>query len=247
MSIFISIVRHIKWKNWLLIMLLSLAVIGCSKKVVKYEPIPPAVDLRNYQKIALIEFESNSKGELHKLITQKFIQRVQYLQPGVRVVEVGNRDKVLTSLALKELDYDAIQAIGKKYGVDAIITGNLDISDIKPDYKISGSHSIENLIEHTINNLQRVNISAEFNARLTGKLLEVGGGATAWTRSVSGSWKVAAIDIDSYGHAQFNARNPEATYGNMSNWLVKNVSVDFQPSSLKKVYRVTENGLVQIR
>jgi hypothetical protein len=247
MSLFINTVIHIKWKDWLLFALLALAVVSCAKKVVKYESIPPAVDLRNYGKIALIEFESNSEGELHKLITQKFIQRVQYLQPGVRVVEVGNLNKVLNLLAFKELDYDAIQAIGKKYGVDAIITGNLDISDIKPDYTISGSHSVENLIEHTINNLQRANISAEFNARLTGKLLEVGGGATAWTRSVAGEWKVAAIDIDGSGHARFNARNPEATYGNMSNWLVKNVSIDFQSSSLKKVYKVTENGLVQIR
>ncbi|WP_455212224.1 hypothetical protein [Kaarinaea lacus] len=242
-----NIIQHIKWKDWIFITLLTLAIIGCAKKVVKYEPIPPAVDLRNYEKIALIEFASNSEGELHKLVTQKFLQRVQYLQPGVRVIEVGDRDKVLTSLALKELDYEAIQAIGKKYGVDAVITGNLDISDIKPDYKISASHSIENLIEQTINNIQRVNISAELNARLTGKLLEVGGGATAWTRSAAGAWKVAAIDIDSHGQARFNARNPEATYGNMSNWLVKNLSIDFQSGSLKKVYRVTENGLVQIR
>jgi len=242
-----SYLQHVKWKDWLFILFLTLTIISCAKKVVKYEPVPPAVDLRNYEKIALIEFESNSEGELNKLVTQKFLQRVQYLQPGVRMVEIGNKDKVLSSLALKELDYDAIQAIGKRYGVDAIIVGNLDISDIKPDYNISASNSIGSLIEHTINNIQRVNISAELNARLTGKLLEVGGGATAWTRSAAGAWKVAAIDIDSHGHARFNAHNPEDNYGNMSNWLVKNVSIDFQSGSLKKVYRVTENGLVQIR
>ena len=107
--------------------------LGCGPKV----RVPPNINLKVYDDIGMIEFSSNAKGNLHAFVTQKFLQSIQSAQPGVRILELGNSERVLSAVRHDQVDADAIKAIGEEYGVDAVITGHMDISNVKPKVELS--------------------------------------------------------------------------------------------------------------
>ena len=115
--------------KWAVAALAVIMLIGCgggSRNVTV--TVPPKVDLKAYNTIGIIEFSSNEQqGDLQQFATQRFVQTMQSSQPGVRVLELGSEERVLASVKHQELDVDAIEAIGKKYRVDALVTGDLGI------------------------------------------------------------------------------------------------------------------------
>src|SRR5262245_23676559 len=95
--------------------------------------LDPAIDLRTFPRIAIVEFAPSGApaGGLSKLVTRRFVEAVQAGQPGVRILELGAQDRVLAAIGRRELDFEAIQAIGKKYGADAVFTGQLELSEVR--------------------------------------------------------------------------------------------------------------------
>jgi hypothetical protein len=115
------------------------------------------------------------------------------------------------------MDPEAIQAIGKKYNVNAIITGNLKVSNIKPKVKLSSI-------------IQSMSVKAEVDASLTVRLVETEQGATVWTNSAQDAETVAQVSIFSGGGAFFDADDPEEAYGDLARSLVKKITSDFKVS-----------------
>jgi hypothetical protein len=126
---------HIKCLDLIMVMVITLAILsGCShtEKVL----IPPRVELKAYHSIGVIEFSTNAEDTLKPYVTQNFIQNVQSAQPGTRILELGDQDQLLRSLGHSQLNPETIQSIGRKYNVDAVILGHLQVSEIKPNIKI---------------------------------------------------------------------------------------------------------------
>jgi hypothetical protein len=149
--------------------------VACSKKVMV--PVPPRVDLETYQTIGMMEFSSNAEGDLHLFASQKFLQSIQACQPGVRVLELGSTERVLASVGKRDLNYEAVRAIGKKYDVDAVIAGRMDVTDIKPKVDL---YSI----------IQSMSISADVEASLTTRLYDASG-VTLWTSRIYGNGRLS--------------------------------------------------------
>ena len=137
------------------------------------------------------------------------------MQRGVRIIELGSTDEVLQSIKLERIGPETIQAIGQKYNVDAVITGDLHISDIKPRISISSI-------------ITSLSASAEVEAMMTVKLLETHDGAMVWTRSVKEKRDVAHVSVFSGGSAYFDASDPEQAYGELAEALIKNVTKGFK-------------------
>jgi hypothetical protein len=199
------------WLSWAFVMLLL--ILGCGPKMM----VPPEIDLNEYGNVGLINFSSEAKGNLGEFVTQKFLEEISSSQKGARIMELGSLDKVLESVQRDRMDPEAIQAIGKKYNVNAIITGNLKVSDIKPKVKLSSI-------------IQSMSVKAEVEASLTVRLLETEQGATVWTNSARDTETVAQVSIFSDGGAFFDADDPEEAYGDLSRSLVKKVTSDFKSS-----------------
>lgn len=193
-------------------------VAGCSSKKVL---MPPKIDLHEFQKIGLVEFTSNAEGDLQALASQKFIQTLQSAQPGVPVLELGDQKHVLKSIERSVLDYDAIQAIGEMYNVDAVVIGNLEVTDVKPHVNMTQM-------------LTSMAVQADVEAALTTRLMETESGATMWTRSARWQQTVAHAGVDSRGGFQFDASDPEGAYGKLVDKLVYHVTRDFRSYWVKQ-------------
>lgn len=177
--------------------------------------MPPRIDLQSFRKIGLVEFSSNPKGNLQTLASQDFLQNVQASQPGVPVLELGGEESVLKAIGRDKVDSEAIRAIGRKFDVDAVIIGNLEITEVKPRLGVSNLFS-------------SVDVQANVEAALTTKLLEAGNGATVWTRSARSKETVANAGVN-HGDIHFGAVDPETAYGSLIQDLVRQVTDDFRP------------------
>ncbi len=198
--------------------LLAVLLAACVTKTT-VEPVsvwvPPRVDLAEYRTIGIVEFASNQQGPLPRYTSEQFLAAIQSSQPGVRVVELGPENQVLNDIGHHSLDFRAIREIGAKYGVDAVFTGRLDLSQLKPKVNLS-------------NPLASLKVRADVEASLVARVLETQSGATAWTGSSSGTAPVASAGINQLGRGVLSASSPEDAYGELVNGLVQDVTGDFR-------------------
>ena len=213
----IANIKRLKISNWsdvaLIIMICVPILYACAhtEKVL----IPPRVNLKTYKAIGVINFSSTAKRDLEQYVTQKYIQTVQSAQPGVRFLELGSKDHVLTRISQSELDLDAIKSIGDEYNVDALIFGNFTTTDPKPNVRLSSSW-------------QSLKASALVEAYLITKIWETDSGVVLWTNSTARKKKVAGIYADTNGNIKFGASDPEEAYGQLVPEMVYANTADFR-------------------
>lgn len=203
-------------RAWLGAVFVALAGCGGTKTL-----MPPRIDLQSFRKVGLVEFSSNDKEQLQTLASQDFIESIQASQPGVPVLELGQQDQVLEAIGHAQVDREAIRAIGRQFDVDAVIIGNLEVTDVKPRIGIERVFSA-------------IDVQADVEAALTTRLMEVESGATVWTRSARSKETVASAGVTKQGDVHFGAADPEATYGSLIQTLVRQVTEDFRPYWVKQ-------------
>ena len=188
-------------------------VFGCShtEKV----RVPPRVELKTYHTIGVIEFSTNAEDTLKPYVTQNFIQNIQSAQPGTRILELGDEDQLLRSLGHSRLNPETIQSIGRKYNVDAVILGHLQVSEIKPKINIFTA-------------TKALNAKAYIEAALQTRIIETDSGATFWTRATSGKTQVARISLMEGGLVSFGVSDPKEKYGKLVPKLVYVNTMDFR-------------------
>ena len=188
-------------------------LLGCShtEKV----RIPPRVQLSAYNYIGVIEFSTNAEDNLKPYVTQNFIHHLQSAQPGTRIIELGSEKQLLQSMKRKKLDLQTVKLIGKKYNVDAVIYGHLEISEIKPSVKV-----------FTVS--ESLKAKAYIEALLSAKLLETDYGATLWTNATTGKTQVAKINLSKGGLIGFGISDPQEKYGKLVPQLVYANTTDFR-------------------
>ena len=176
----------------LLLLATALTLCGCARTITV--TVPPRVDLRAFPTIGLIEFDAQPPGELGRDATQMFLGNLQAAQPGVPVLELGSRDQVLREVGMAHLDSLAIRAIGEKYGVAAVLSGSVELSEVQIDTKLSSDPSA-------------LTAQAKIGGKMSGKLWDSAKGAAIWTNSSWGSWPVAKISLTEAGAGSFSYRN----------------------------------------
>ena len=192
---------------------------GCAHNTVVVE-IPPKIDLQPYKTIGIVEFSSNSNENLNRIATQKFMGCIQDAQPRVRFLELGPEDRLLTRLGRNAWDIEAIQAIEKHYGVSSVFTGRFDISSVQPKVSIG-------------TDLSSLHASAVVGISMVSKHWETVSGATIWSNSRQGRWKVAGIHSDSKD-ISFRMSAPEDQYGRYLEELAFAVTDHFRPHYEKR-------------
>jgi hypothetical protein len=212
----LAICHHIGSRLQGFSLLLTAAIImlyGCShtQKVL----VPPVVELKAYRSIGVIEFSTNAEDKLKPYVTQNFIQNIQSAQPGTPILELGDKEQLLRSLGHSELDPETIRSIGKRYNVDAVILGHLEVSTIKPKVNVFTA-------------AKALNAKAYIEAEVRTRILETGSGATLWTRATAGKTQVAGISLIQGGPVSFGISDPEEKYGKLVPKLVYANTVDFR-------------------
>jgi hypothetical protein len=195
-----------------MILVIGLIVLltGCTRVMV-----PPAVDLKSYEPVGIITFNCNAEGNLEQFITQRFIERATQDQKLVKFIRLGTETEVLKAVEKATLDPDAIKAIAQKYNVNSIFTGEVDISDVRPKINI-------------VPGLWYVGAQADVEAKFAVSMLEVEDGAVIWTGSSRAKRTVGHVSFLSGGHFSFDAQDPENSYGELVEELLKKATKDFR-------------------
>jgi len=188
-----------------------LLILGCSPKVM----VPPRIDLGEYGAIGLVNFTSNAEGNLDEYATQKFLEMVSESQPRARFIELGSQKKLLESVGRDEMDRGAVQEIGEKHNLSAVIFGDLHVGDVEPKIRFSFD-------------FLPASVEAEVDASMKAKLVDTKDGATVWTASARDKKTVAHVSVFSSGGFIFDAEDPDEAYGDLVESLVKEVSEDLR-------------------
>jgi len=194
----------------LFVVALIVLTLGCTRVMV-----PPAVDLKIYEPVGIITFNCNAEGSLEQFITQRFIERATQDQKLVKFIRLGTEAEVLKAVDKTSLDPDAIKAIAQKYNVNSVFTGNVDISDVRPKINI-------------VPGLWYVGAQADVEAKFAVSMLEVEDGAVIWAGSSRAKRTVGHVSFLSGGHFSFDAQDPENSYGELVEELLKKATKDFR-------------------
>ena len=188
---------------------------GCAHTRTEQVWIPPIMDLAPYRVIGVIDFDTNAGSELQQYVTRNYVQTVQAAQPGVRFLELGSQASVLTKVSRKQLDYEAVKSIGRVYNIDAVMFGELNLSELKPNVRLSSTW-------------QSIKAGAFVEAVLVAKLWETDSGVLRWTNATRGKDSVARLSASGNGNISFGAKDPEETYGKLIPQLVYANTPDFR-------------------
>jgi len=198
------------------LVLLSLGL-ACGSKVM----VPPRIDLREHEVIGIINFTFSSRGNLGDFATRKFTEAARQDQGLVRIIPLGSEGEILKTIGYEQLNQAAIKAIGEEQNLKTILTGELVVSDIRPNIQITPG-------------LGFLSISAEVDATLSVQMFETSTGASLWSSSASDTRTVGNISIFGGKNFAFDAKDPEKAYGNLINSLVTQVTRDFRVSWRRK-------------
>jgi len=212
-------------KQFSLFVMAGLALIGISacanRQTVQSTLVPPRVDLKQYELIGVVDFKSTSEGKLGPLATKSFTEWARRDQGPVRIVGLGSKAEALRSVGRDRLDRETFMALGREHGVSTILTGELKVSDIRPDIRILAS-------------LRSGEVSAEVDATLAVELIEASTGASIWSASASGTRSVGHISMLSGRNFAFDAHDPKAAYGGLVDALVEVATRDFRAAWVRQ-------------
>jgi hypothetical protein len=191
--------------------------------------IVPKVDLREYDRVGLIGFTFNAEGNMGEFTTRWLLMTIRKYQKAARIIELGSQEEVLESVQASNMNSEAIQAIGQKYNVSVIFTGNVEVTEIQPldvphrhwlfreARPMSGKTSIEGK-----------RVKAQVKAWITARLWEAEQGGTLWRTSAFGEEVVDDVSAVSDGKIIFDATDPRQAYWDLVNPLVKKICADFE-------------------
>jgi hypothetical protein len=197
-------------KFGILVILIATAI-HCGRKVM----VPPKIDLTQHEVVGIIEFGPSSEGDLGPYVTKKFTEAIRRDQGMVRIVELGTEVEVLKAIGRDRLDKAAFQALGERYDVRTIFTGEVEASIRPADLSV-------------IPGAGYVNVEAEMEVSLDAKMVETFSGASIWSGSDSESKKVGGISIFGSRDFDFDAENPDKVTEHLIEEVVEEVTRDFR-------------------
>jgi hypothetical protein len=193
--------------------LLALAL-GCASRPERpAEYVPPRLDLARYQTLGVVEFASVGKAPLGSAATEEFVTAVHAAQPGTPVLALGAARGALTP--------EAVRALAKREGVDALFVGEIAESKSKPRVSIEPTFASGA-------------VSSERKAKLSVRLLDGATGAAVWSAMSERTIPVVAAN-GAFGELP-NVRTTPADEARaiLVHDLVDDVTFDFRPRWVRR-------------
>ena len=159
----------------------ALNLCGCAGTV-RVE-VPAEVSLEGRDTIGIVQFEGkDNRGEE---ITKMFMDNIHNAQRGVLVLELGAQSDLLKEINETQLNARSIQLIGEEYNVQSIFVGDLQISNAKGNLTIGAS-------------LRDMSAGVYTEGNLDIKFYDSASGATVWSNSCSGKYRLAGIAVSDH-------------------------------------------------
>ena len=185
----------------------------------KYARVPARLDLAPYGRIALVTFSADQANRpLSTMATQRFAEALLQSQIGVELLELGAGDSSLMDIAARGDAAALAKALGKDKDVPAVFVGQLTMSKVKPQGRISSSG---------------VNLRAGVNAELTVQLLSTKTGGTMWRSSAAANGTLGRVAISDQ-LPSVSVRDRDDTYAAVVRQLIADVTRDLRPTWVKQ-------------
>jgi len=185
----------------------------------KYARVPARLDLAPYGRIALVTFSADQANRpLSTMATQRFAEALLQSQIGVELLELGAGDSSLMDIAARGDAAALAKALGKDKDVPAVFVGQLTMSKVKPQGRISASG---------------VNLRAGVNAELTVQLLSTKTGGTMWRSSAAANGTLGRVAISDQ-LPSVSVRDRDDTYAAVVRQLIADVTRDLRPTWVKQ-------------
>ena len=200
---------------------IAATLVGCSHTHSVMVPVPPRVDLKSYGTIGIVDFISNGDRATSTQAMRQFEEQVQEAQPGTRFLELGSRDAVLAGVASSEFNPESLRRIGQKYGVKAVVFGEVVYSEPRTDIKVADITRLEG------------GVRSELRADISGRLLETATGAGVWTRSAWTKRQLSSLNVSAQRGVSGSLAKTDPRE-EMLTTLVYHLTHDFRPSSVRE-------------
>ncbi|MHB8054258.1 MAG: hypothetical protein ACYDH3_03315 [Candidatus Aminicenantales bacterium] len=176
----------------------------------------PRINLERLGTIGFVGFDSRTKGNISDYAGQVFVETLIRSQPRARIKELGPSNMVLGEFGSYRLTPEALDTLGKRYNVDAILVGTLDFSKVRPRIDIAS------II------IGSINASVDVDVTMSAKLLDTHDGTTFWADSARVRMDVANASVFPGGDVVFDAQDPARAYGDLIEELVSRTTRDFR-------------------
>ena len=133
----------------------------------------------------------------------------------VRFTRLGTEGEVLEAIGQSRLDPAAFKAIGEKYGVQTIVTGDLVLSEVRPNFSV-------------LHSLTSIGVSADVQATLAVQIVEAASGASLWSRSAGATQRIGGASFSANKNVSLDVDDPDNAYAELVNGLVYAVTPDFR-------------------
>lgn len=197
--------------------ILAVAVSACGTRVM----VPPRIDLTQHQVLGVLEFTTASEGELGSYATRRFMEVARRDQGIVRMIALGSVSEALQKVGRPRLDPEALKALGVRHNVRTLITGTLEVSDVRPDISIAPG-------------LVSGKVAADVDATLAVQMIEAETGASLWSSSARAARRVGQVSILGGNEFAFDAADPDRAYADLVEALVFEVTRDFRASWVRQ-------------
>jgi len=194
-------------------MIVSLVACGCGSRA--RVMVPPCIDLKAHEVIGVIEFACTSEDALGPLATGRFIEAARQDQGMVRFMRLGTEGEVLQAVGQSRLDPAAFKALGETYGVKTIVTGDLVLSEVRPNVTV-------------LRSLTSIGFTADVQATLAVQMVEAASGASLWSRSASATQQIGAASFSANKDVSLRVDDPDKAYAGLVNHLVYTVTPEFR-------------------
>src|SRR5215471_12214711 len=204
-------------KSAYLISLFAFVLVGSFSTSTTVVKVPPPMLLDRNQTIGIVRFDVESaRGEDHN-VTAKFIEAIQHAQPGVPIIELGSSSEVLNGLGKSQLNGEAMQAIGKKFNVDAVIVGTVQLKESQPKVNVNLAQGIK---------LSSVQAQVRLDGRLDARIVTTARGASVWTGSSSRWINLVDASGSPLGVGSFNLPDRDRQYEKLISDMVSDAGND---------------------
>ena len=218
--------------KWLFLILIVFIISGCGFMAM----FTPEMALDKYQRVGVINFSSESKGNLNEIMTQEFLNDVRKASKKTQIIELGDESKILESTQQTELNAVVINAIGKKNNLDAIITGHIVINEIRPQIKsirnVAGKNDVAgNALRFKPDNIpttgyRTMRAKFDVDASLSVSLIETTTVRTVWTGSAREEKTMTPVNMYAGKNTTgvfFDKKDPKDAYGGLTKALSQDI------------------------
>ena len=208
-------------KSAYLFCLLAAVLVGCSSTSNTMVKVPPRMMLDPNKTIGIVRFDvEGGRGEANNA-TAKFMEAIQHGQPGVPIVELGSSSEVLNGVGKSQLNGEAVQEIGKKYNVDAVIVGTVQLKESQPKVNVNVAQGLS---------LSSVHAQVRLDGHLDAKIVNTARGASVWSGSSARWINLAQVSGSGLGVGSLNLPDRDRQYEKLVFDMVNEASRDFYPT-----------------